>query len=204
MNSIPTELFFLFSWGECLCLPKKCLRQDIPSFSPPQWWNSVCSRAWCKYPHLSTGPCLLSKSGDSDEKDSAVVSLPELTWKKFPRMPCKVTQEQYNLQSPATVASQILLQFLSSGHHWVMVEFGLTVHFMMCHSALTWDSEQYIYMKVTHSDSTEVTKKYLSIFDPSLNAWMCVWDGLYMLKPGSGTIRRCGPLEVGLSLWEWA
>jgi hypothetical protein len=27
---------------------------------------------------------------------------------------------------------------------------------------------------------------------------------LYMLGPGSGTIRRCGPVRVGVSLWEWA
>ena len=29
-------------------------------------------------------------------------------------------------------------------------------------------------------------------------------DGLYMLGPGSGTIRRCGPVGVGVSLWVWA
>ena len=29
-------------------------------------------------------------------------------------------------------------------------------------------------------------------------------DGLYMLCPGSGTIRRCGPVGVGVSLWVWA
>jgi hypothetical protein len=29
------------------------------------------------------------------------------------------------------------------------------------------------------------------------------YDGLYMLGPGSGTIRRCG-LGVGVSLWVWA
>jgi hypothetical protein len=27
-------------------------------------------------------------------------------------------------------------------------------------------------------------------------------DGLYMLGPGSGTIRRCGPVEVGVALLE--
>jgi hypothetical protein len=26
-------------------------------------------------------------------------------------------------------------------------------------------------------------------------------DGLYMLGPGSGTIRKCGPVEEGVSLW---
>jgi hypothetical protein len=29
-------------------------------------------------------------------------------------------------------------------------------------------------------------------------------DGLYMCRPGSGTIRRCGPFGVGVSLWVWA
>jgi hypothetical protein len=31
---------------------------------------------------------------------------------------------------------------------------------------------------------------------------MC--DGLYMLGPESGTIRRCGSVRVGVSLWMWA
>jgi hypothetical protein len=29
-------------------------------------------------------------------------------------------------------------------------------------------------------------------------------DGLYMLGPGSGRIRRCGFVGVGVSLWAWA
>jgi hypothetical protein len=29
-------------------------------------------------------------------------------------------------------------------------------------------------------------------------------DGLYMFGPGSGTIRRCGLVGVGVSLWAWA
>jgi hypothetical protein len=28
-------------------------------------------------------------------------------------------------------------------------------------------------------------------------------DGLYMLGPGSSTIRRCGLVGVGVSLWVW-
>jgi len=28
-----------------------------------------------------------------------------------------------------------------------------------------------------------------------------MWDGLYMFDPGSGTIRRCGLAELGVSLW---
>jgi hypothetical protein len=30
------------------------------------------------------------------------------------------------------------------------------------------------------------------------------FDGLYMLSPGSGSIRRCGPVGVGVSLWVLA
>jgi hypothetical protein len=29
-------------------------------------------------------------------------------------------------------------------------------------------------------------------------------DRLYMLRPGSGTMKRYGPLVVGMSLWIWA
>jgi hypothetical protein len=29
-------------------------------------------------------------------------------------------------------------------------------------------------------------------------------DGLYMFGPESGTIRRCGIVGVGVSLWAWA
>jgi hypothetical protein len=29
-------------------------------------------------------------------------------------------------------------------------------------------------------------------------------DGLYMLNPGSGTFRRCGPVGIGVSLWVWS
>jgi hypothetical protein len=28
------------------------------------------------------------------------------------------------------------------------------------------------------------------------------YDGLYMLSPGSGTVRRCGLAGVGVSLWD--
>ena len=54
----------------------------------------------------------------------------------------------------------------------------------------------------------------VSVASMLLGAQMCalymqVWvlgccDGLYMLGPGSGTIRRCGPVGVGVSLWVWA
>ena len=28
-------------------------------------------------------------------------------------------------------------------------------------------------------------------------------DGLYVLDPGNGTTRVCGPVGVGVSLWGW-
>ena len=30
------------------------------------------------------------------------------------------------------------------------------------------------------------------------------YDGLYMLSPGNGTIRKYGPVGVGVLLWVWA
>jgi hypothetical protein len=30
------------------------------------------------------------------------------------------------------------------------------------------------------------------------------WDGLYMLGPGSGAVKRCGPVGIGVSLWVWS
>ena len=41
----------------------------------------------------------------------------------------------------------------------------------------------------------------LSPFVRLLTINVCVCDGLYMLGPGSGTIRGCGPVGVGVSLW---
>jgi hypothetical protein len=31
-----------------------------------------------------------------------------------------------------------------------------------------------------------------------------ICDGLNMLGPGSGTIKKCGLVGVGVSLWVWA
>jgi hypothetical protein len=39
-------------------------------------------------------------------------------------------------------------------------------------------------------------------FDPYFGFKQC--DGLYVLGPGVGMIRRCGPVGVGVSLWVWA
>jgi hypothetical protein len=35
-----------------------------------------------------------------------------------------------------------------------------------------------------------------------MNRYLC--NGLYKLGPGSGTIRRCGLVGVGVPLWSWA
>jgi hypothetical protein len=39
------------------------------------------------------------------------------------------------------------------------------------------------------------------VFGPKWDNILC--DGLYMLGPGSGTIRRCDSVGVGVSLWVW-
>jgi hypothetical protein len=31
-----------------------------------------------------------------------------------------------------------------------------------------------------------------------------ICDGSYMLGPESGTMRRCGPVGVGVTVWVWA
>jgi hypothetical protein len=59
-----------------------------------------------------------------------------------------------------------------------------------------WSDEVYIkkfkwkFKSETNSDSDEASDNHC--------------DGLYMLGPGSGTIRRCGLVGVGVSLWVWA
>jgi hypothetical protein len=32
---------------------------------------------------------------------------------------------------------------------------------------------------------------------------ICIHVGMYMLSPGSGTIRSCGPFGVDVSVWVW-
>jgi hypothetical protein len=46
---------------------------------------------------------------------------------------------------------------------------------------------------------------YISL--PSVSIFfflLATCDGLYMLGPGSGIIRRCDLVGVGVSLWVWA
>ena len=40
------------------------------------------------------------------------------------------------------------------------------------------------------------------MFDQGYGGQRVECDGLYMLGPGSGTIRRCGPVGVGVALLE--
>jgi hypothetical protein len=46
--------------------------------------------------------------------------------------------------------------------------------------------------------------KALAIIPDDLSLILGNCDGLYMLGPGSGTVRRCGFVGVGVSLWVWA
>jgi hypothetical protein len=39
---------------------------------------------------------------------------------------------------------------------------------------------------------------------PAERCCLLVCDGLYMLGPGNGTIKRCGSVGVGVSLWVQA
>ena len=39
--------------------------------------------------------------------------------------------------------------------------------------------------------------------ESSSNVLVLLCDGLYMLSPGGGTIRRCSPVGVGVNLLEW-
>ena len=51
------------------------------------------------------------------------------------------------------------------------------------------------------------------VLSPVCTVWDCLriffsflatHDGLYMIGPGNGTIRRCDLVGVGVSLWVWA
>ena len=41
------------------------------------------------------------------------------------------------------------------------------------------------------------------MFEPTYGGEGVERDGLYMLDPGSGTIRRCGLVGMGVALLEW-
>jgi hypothetical protein len=43
---------------------------------------------------------------------------------------------------------------------------------------------------------------YIHVYSQKYTYTYC--DGLSMLSPKSGTIRRSGPVGVGVSLWAWA
>ena len=50
-----------------------------------------------------------------------------------------------------------------------------------------------------------IVENHYIVYFNSLSNWKIKGcDGLYMLGPGSGTIMRCGLIEVGVSLWVWA
>jgi hypothetical protein len=63
----------------------------------------------------------------------------------------------------------------------------------------------------TRQDKTKQNKSLLvkdlniSLINQDLELLFCCrCHGLNMLGPASGTIRRCGPVGVGVSLWGWA
>jgi hypothetical protein len=61
-------------------------------------------------------------------------------------------------------------------------------------------------LKINSKETLEVTKGDSRLFPAKRNlctghSAMC--DGLYMLGPGSGTIRSCDLVRVGVSLWVW-
>jgi hypothetical protein len=41
-------------------------------------------------------------------------------------------------------------------------------------------------------------------YQPTNNPPLLSGPVMYMLSPGSGTIRRCDPFGIGVSLWVWA
>jgi hypothetical protein len=48
------------------------------------------------------------------------------------------------------------------------------------------------------------TSPWTHMFKEAYGVQGIEYDGLYMLCPGSGTIRRCDLVGVGISLWVWA
>jgi len=59
---------------------------------------------------------------------------------------------------------------------------------------------QALELTLPHIDTSPATAS--AINEDSQTLTMC--DGLHMLGPGSGTIRRCGLVEGSVSLWGWA
>ena len=51
---------------------------------------------------------------------------------------------------------------------------------------------------------SKATWRIKGLFDLHVHITVQLCDGLHMLGPGSGTIRRYGPVGVGVALWMWA
>lgn len=45
---------------------------------------------------------------------------------------------------------------------------------------------------------------HVSLITSITQVCLCHYDGFYMISPGSGIIKRCGIVGVGVSLWMWA
>lgn len=157
MNSDPIKLCLL-AWDKGFYLPKKCFWQDVFFFCPSSTIKLSEFKGIAKQPLLSMTFCPLSALVMVKRNVlTSIVCLPDLLGIKTPQNISKDTLEQHNLQAPGSVESQIPLQFFSSGHCWVKLY--LILHFMVNHTDLTWDSEQYTYINF---NSVVRTKTYLS------------------------------------------
>ena len=81
----------------------------------------------------------------------------------------------------------VVLKTESNRHH--ILSLSLTVSVLPRYSSL-----QYL---------MAVSSKLLNI-SIYIYYWFNCCDGFYMLSSGYGTIRRCGPVGTGVSLWVWA
>lgn len=117
----------LLSWEECFCLPKDCHEQ---SASSPFLSNAVFSifrRTVQTAPISRVAFCILSTSGESDEKYSACLPLfhCELSGIKAAQNTRKGILEQHGQESLDSVEYQIQLQFLVPGglEYWEIIMF---------------------------------------------------------------------------------
>jgi hypothetical protein len=51
-------------------------------------------------------------------------------------------------------------------------------------------------------DSKEILLDTTELIHICIHRYLC--DGLYMFGPVTDTVRRCGPVRIGVSLWVWA
>ena len=76
-------------------------------------------------------------------------------------------------------------------------------------SRIYWLFENYLngHICTAIGDGTDLYLSEEDRFEPTTQRpsfLFTYYDGLYILGPWSGTIRRCGPFGVGVPLWVWA